>query len=748
MKATTAEHIQHLENKRAVLAARMGEIMRTAAGDDRTCTEEESTEHDGLGVQVKSLDADLGRWREHERLQLTTATAVPATLAPVRTATLPTISVRPNVPIGTQFVRAACAKLIGAMENRNPAEIAQERWGDSTPEVALYLKAAVAAGNTTDATWALPLVNQNIATDFLELLRPATILGRIPGLRNVPFNVKVPSQTAGGTYGWVGESKPKPVTKLAFSAETLGVNKVAGIIVLTEELVRLSNPKAEELVKADMIAGIARFLDQQFTDPAVAAVAGVNPASITNGAPTAAATTNPLADIMGLINHFATNNIPVDGLTFIMSPANALALSFRSNLDGSPQYPGLSISGGNYRGINFVTSNTVAALVIALQPSQILYADDGGVTIDASREASLQMDSAPMSPVDATTVMVSLWQANCVGLRAERFVDLEAREHQRGEVPDGRGVSGPGGHGVRRTAGRRPARPARGAPRKPVMELFGFDLTLRRKGLPLQPVAASWPNSSWPIVVREPYTGAWQHNEEIRLDTALSNPTVFRCVSLIAGDIAKTPLRLVALDADGIWTETSSPAFSPVLRKPNRYQTIGQFLEAWMFSKLLTGNTYVLKDRDERGVVTALYVLDPAKVTPLVSPDGSVYYQLKQHQLAGVPDDQLAVPAREIIHDRWNCAFHPLVGLSPLYACGGAALQANTIQTQSTEFFSKGGRPSGLLVAPTEIDPKTVERLSDDLAFPRPRQDRDCRLRDEVSRHRHDRRRLRTQCAA
>jgi HK97 family phage portal protein len=216
----------------------------------------------------------------------------------------------------------------------------------------------------------------------------------------------------------------------------------------------------------------------------------------------------------------------------------------------------------------------------------------------------------------------------------------------------------------------------------------------------------------WPVTVREPYTGAWQANAEIRVDTALSNPTVFRCVSLIAGDIRKTPLRLVALDRNGIWTETSSAAFSPVLRKPNRYQTIGQFLEQWTLSRLLYGNTYVLKERDDRGVVVRLYVLDPCRVTPLVAPDGSVYYQLHAHDLAGLPEGELGAPAREIIHDRWNCAFHPLVGLSPLYACGGAALEANTIQAQSTEFFSKGGRPSGLLVAPTEIDQKTGERLS------------------------------------
>jgi HK97 family phage portal protein len=216
-----------------------------------------------------------------------------------------------------------------------------------------------------------------------------------------------------------------------------------------------------------------------------------------------------------------------------------------------------------------------------------------------------------------------------------------------------------------------------------------------------------------PMVVREPFTGAWQQNQDITVDTALANPTVFRCVSLISGDISKTPLRLVALDDAGIWTETTSAAFSPVLRKPNRYQTIGQFLEQWMLSKLLYGNTYVLKDRDARGIVTALYVLDPRRVTVLVAPDGSVYYQLQAHDLAGVGQGELGVPAREVIHDRWNCAFHPLVGVSPLYACGGAANEANMIQNSQTEFFSKGGRPSGLLVAPTEIDPKTAARLSD-----------------------------------
>ena len=421
-KQTTAEMIQTWENKRAATVGRMSDLMAKANDAGTTLDAEQATEHDDLDLEVKRIDEHLVRLHAEEKRNASAAAPVPGANGNTPARPYSSVSIKSNVLPGTAFVRAACAILVCNGNRREAAEYAK-RWDDSTPEVGLYLKAAVAPGTTTDATWAAPLVNQGISNDFIELLRPATILGKIPNLRQVPFNTKVPMQTAGGTYGWVGESKPKPVTKLAFSSDSLGIAKAAGIIVLTEELVRLSNPSAEALCRRDMIAGIAQFLDSQFIDPAVAAVAGVNPASITNGAPTAAATTNPLADILGLINHFVTNNIPVDGVAFIMSAANALGLSFRTNLDGSPQFPGVGISGGSYKGLTFITSQAAGANVIALQPDLILYADDGGVSIDASREASLQMDSAPASPADATTVFVSLWQTNNVGLRAERFVN-------------------------------------------------------------------------------------------------------------------------------------------------------------------------------------------------------------------------------------------------------------------------------------------------------------------------------------
>lgn len=223
----------------------------------------------------------------------------------------------------------------------------------------------------------------------------------------------------------------------------------------------------------------------------------------------------------------------------------------------------------------------------------------------------------------------------------------------------------------------------------------------------------------WITTVREPYTGAWQQNAEIKAETALSYSAVYACVSLISQDIGKLALRLVEQDAAGIWTEAKNPAYSPVLREPNRYQTIIKFIEGWITSKLVHGNTYVLKQRDARGVVNALYILDPARVVPLVAPDGSVYYQLgkvesgRPEQLAGLSavDDPAVVPASEIIHDLMVALFHPLVGVSPLYACGVSALQGQTIQGNSSRFFANGSNPGGILVAPGPIDDAQAARL-------------------------------------
>lgn len=217
----------------------------------------------------------------------------------------------------------------------------------------------------------------------------------------------------------------------------------------------------------------------------------------------------------------------------------------------------------------------------------------------------------------------------------------------------------------------------------------------------------------WQPFVRETYATAWQKNDEWTASTVLAYHAVYACITLIANDIGKLREMLVEQDDDGIWREIRVPAYSPVLRRPNRYQNHIQFKQWWITSKLIRGNTYALKQRDNRGVVTALYLLDPSRVQVLVSPDGSVFYQLSDDNLAGLQEGGVQVPASEIIHDRMNCLFHPLVGVSPLYAAGQAAMIGLNIEKNSSNFFGNGSNPGGVLTAPGSISTDTANRLKD-----------------------------------
>ncbi|WP_441460173.1 phage portal protein [Burkholderia thailandensis] len=177
----------------------------------------------------------------------------------------------------------------------------------------------------------------------------------------------------------------------------------------------------------------------------------------------------------------------------------------------------------------------------------------------------------------------------------------------------------------------------------------------------------------------------------------------------IASDISKLGIRYVK-QIGNIWQDASAPRFTGPLRRPNPYQNRIQFVKAWQVSKLLAGNTYVLLVRDMLRNVTAMYVLDPARVIPLVAPSGAVFYQVAADPLRGVPG-QVTIPASEIIHDRGICPWHPLIGVSPIVAAAAAGTMGNRIQQNSRKFFGNMSRPGGILSAPGKISDETANRL-------------------------------------
>lgn len=457
--ATIAEQIAAFETKRAALVAANEQIMEKSADEGSTLDADQEEQFDGNQGDIESIDKHLKRLRQTEATLKTKAVAVDGISNANDGST-----VRGSVQIGRQeklapgieFARAV--KCFGlAKGNLGEAmNYAKGRYGENANVVGLLTgaqrngqfgmeKAEIPAGATVSGNWAEYLVGDETQAyaDFVEFLRPMTILGKfgsngVPSLRNVPFRTALITQSAGMSGYWVGEGKAKPVTKGAFTRTTLEPLKVANICIVTQELLRSSSPSAEMLIRDELAAALRERLDIDFIDPAKTSSAGVSPASVTNGAQAIAATSYTDADdvrldVRSVMQYFINADNPPTTGVWVMSTGNALALSMLVNGLGQPEFNGIGMGGGVFFGLPVITSEHAGTNVALINASDIYLGDEGGITIDMSREASVEMldsnltgDSIGVVPGTAAST-VSLWQTNSVGFLAERVVNWARR---------------------------------------------------------------------------------------------------------------------------------------------------------------------------------------------------------------------------------------------------------------------------------------------------------------------------------
>lgn len=445
-KKTLAEQIAQLEASRQAKASRMEELVLKAAEEDRTSDEAETEEFDTLADEVDAIDKELVKIRRLEKAMASTAKAVIGHNSQAASESRDVGERRQHVtfmqrqlPPGIAFARLVRCCLAGGGIPVSALGVAEKQYPDMD-DLHMILRAAVAAGSTQSNTWAGDLVQyQDMQGEFVEYMRPMTVIGRIPGLRNVPFNIRVPRQTSGGAAYWVGEGQPKPLTSFAFDTITMRFTKIANIAVLTDEVVRFSTPAVDAIVRDQLAAALVQQMDTDFLDPANSGTTDVKPASITNGisATASSGTTadDVRTDVVALLNKFATNNIPTDGLVWIGNDTTRTVLEVMMNAMGQPEFPG--IDNGRLFGRPYISTQVIAAsgspatsILVLLRPQDILIADDGRVNVDASREASLQMLDNPTNAVSSgspsaptATTMVSMFQTNAMALRAEREIN-------------------------------------------------------------------------------------------------------------------------------------------------------------------------------------------------------------------------------------------------------------------------------------------------------------------------------------
>ncbi len=444
MAKTIAEQISAFEATRVAKAAELETIMTGTDGE--TLDAESAEAADTLTDEIKSIDDHLKRLRLVESLKASTAKPIQGivdtkTGSEARDARVPAqVKTSEKLEPGIQFARFARCMILGKKTQSNPLDVAKQLYGDRDPHIAqMIIKANISAVNTT--TDAALFGNEAGVADYVEYLRNQTILGKfgtggIPALRRVPFYYPVVTQATGGTAYWVAEGSAKPMTKPTWTRTELTPLTIAGLAAATLQALKFSSPDADRALRDDLTAAVVEAIDTAFIDPANAGTAGAKPASISNGISGTAASVGGDAaairqDAKAAMGVFVAAKNPLTSGVWVMSGTNALGAATLVNPLGQDEFPDLTVNGGSFMGLPVVVSQAAGTTVTLVNASDIWLADEGGVNVDMSTEASLQMVDNPTGtstgsdPVEAT--LVSMFQTNSVAIRVEKFINWARR---------------------------------------------------------------------------------------------------------------------------------------------------------------------------------------------------------------------------------------------------------------------------------------------------------------------------------
>lgn len=312
-------------------------------------------------------------------------------------------------------MRGLIARSLVGIDSENIHAFARNRWGAHNADD--VTKAAVAAIGTADTG------GVDAARIFFGLAREQSIIGRITGLRRVPFNVRMLSVLSGSRGYWVGQAKPKPLSRVALDGNSLDPLKVAAILVVTKEMLQTNDPVAEDTLQDDLVRAVTGTLDEAFLDAANAGVPNTVPASISNGATILSATGNFGNDLRAMIEAFEGD---FGSATFVTDPGTATRIATMTDAEGHYLFPAVGPRGGELLQIPTLTTRSSAqdstGGTLTLIDASGISAALGSFEVDMSQHATLQMSDDPDdtgSPVEN----VSLFQTNSVAYKAEIFAN-------------------------------------------------------------------------------------------------------------------------------------------------------------------------------------------------------------------------------------------------------------------------------------------------------------------------------------
>ncbi|MCP3471413.1 phage portal protein [Bradyrhizobium sp. CCGUVB1N3] len=214
------------------------------------------------------------------------------------------------------------------------------------------------------------------------------------------------------------------------------------------------------------------------------------------------------------------------------------------------------------------------------------------------------------------------------------------------------------------------------------------------------------------------YLNWWQKGYDL-IGLSAQSAMVEACVSAYAQTVAMCPGDHWRLNSKGGRDRVKNSALARLLRHPNDYQSISDFLLNATRALYLDGNCYALALRNDRYEVDELHLMKSEQSFPRIAVGGEIFYQLHGNDVisARLGESTVLVPMRDVLHIRLHTLKHrypvPLIGESPIVAAYGDIGVGNAIARQQQSFYMNEARPSAVLSTDLVLDKDQVQALRD-----------------------------------
>lgn len=182
------------------------------------------------------------------------------------------------------------------------------------------------------------------------------------------------------------------------------------------------------------------------------------------------------------------------------------------------------------------------------------------------------------------------------------------------------------------------------------------------------------------------------------------------CVSAYAQTAAMCPGDHWRKLENGGRERMTTSALSRIVKRPNDYQSISDFLLNLTRRLYTHGEAFALGIRNNRGEIDQMHLMRHGYAR--IAVDGSIFYDLSGNEIIDYRYDITApIPARDVLHVRLHTPQHPLKGESPILSTALERAMSGAALNQQIMFYINQARPSFMLETDQQLTKDQTQEL-------------------------------------